>query len=262
MREPLLHFLVLGAVLFIADYLVVSRKDDPSVIVIDAAVDEEARRVFREARGREPNEDELYALRRVWLDNEVMYREGIALGLDKGDKTIHDRVVFKVLNIIDSELRLPPFDDEVLREWFEKNRSKYDEPARYDFQEAVLSGTPSDDGVRAFVDRLNNGTPGDAGAGLRVFRGRPLGSVVESYGDEFARALEAAPTGQWRALPTSGGLRAIALLAVTQAKPATYEDLRGVVLQDWKDAVAAEQRAAAVRRLAEKYRIEVRAMTP
>ena len=37
-----------------------------------------------------------------------------------------------------------PFDDKLLREWFERNRAKYDEPARYDFQEAVLSGNPSE----------------------------------------------------------------------------------------------------------------------
>ena len=48
-------------------------------------MDNEAREVFKKARGREPNKEELYALRRVWLDNEVLYREGLALGVDKGD---------------------------------------------------------------------------------------------------------------------------------------------------------------------------------
>src|SRR5262249_15596855 len=87
-REPLLHFTVLGALLFAIDHHLASRADDPHVIVIDAAVDAQARQVFKAARGREPNDEELYALRRVWLDNEVLYREGLALQVDKGDSAI------------------------------------------------------------------------------------------------------------------------------------------------------------------------------
>ncbi len=84
------------------------------------AVDNQARQVFKAARGREPNEDELYALRRVWLDNEVLYREGLALQVDKGDTAIRERVIFKALSVVDAGLKLPPFDDKLLREWFEQ----------------------------------------------------------------------------------------------------------------------------------------------
>src|SRR5262245_45433005 len=77
LREPLLHFVIVGGVLFAADHFIVSRSDDPHVIVIDAKVDAQARHVFKDARGHEPNADELYALRKVWLDNEVLYREGL-----------------------------------------------------------------------------------------------------------------------------------------------------------------------------------------
>ncbi len=132
LREPLLHFLVLGGLLFAIDHFIVGPADDPRTIVVNAAVDNQARDVFKAARGREPNEDELYALRRVWLDNEVLYREGLALGVDKGDTAIRERVIFKALSIVSADLKLPPFDDQMLREWFEKNRAKYDEPARYD----------------------------------------------------------------------------------------------------------------------------------
>src|SRR5262245_43964995 len=90
-REPLSPFFVLGGALFAADRILIDRGDDPHTIVVDAAVDRHAIELFREARGREPNQDELYALRRVWLDNEVLYREGLALQLDKGDQTIRDR---------------------------------------------------------------------------------------------------------------------------------------------------------------------------
>src|SRR5262249_55566380 len=151
---------------------------------------------------------------------------------------------------------LPKFDDKLLRDWFESRRAKYDDPARFDFQEAVLSEDTTEAAVRAFVDALNAGAPGDAKAGLRVFKNRPRDNLVQSYGAEFAKALEAAPVGEWRAQPSQGGMRAIRLDAIKPAKAASFETLRGVVLQDWTDAVMAEQRTAAVRALARKYMIK------
>ena len=218
-----------------------------------------ARQVFKTARGRDPDASELAALRQVWLDNEVLYREGLALGVDKGDSAIRERVIFKALSIVDANTRRPPLDDAVLRAWFEGNRARYDEPARYDFQEAVLAGDAGEATVRAFADALNAGTPGDAKAGLRVFKGRPHRNLVEGYGADFVKGLEAAPVGEWRAQPTRDGLRVMRLEAVTPPKPAAYEALRNVVLQDWTDVVMAEQRTAAVRALARKYRIQTEA---
>ena len=259
LHEPLVHFVVLGALIFAADHVLVGRNDDPRSIVVGAEVDSEARQVFKAARGRDPDAKELTALRQVWLDNEVLYREGLALGVDKGDTAIRERVIFKALSIVDANTRRPALDDAVLRAWFEKNRARYDEPARYDFQEAVLAGDSAETTVRAFVDALNAGTPGDAKAGLRVFKGRPHGNLVEGYGADFAVALEAATVGEWRAQPTKDGLRAMRLEAVTPPKAAAYEVLRSVVLQDWTDAVMAEQRTTAVRALAGKYRIKTEA---
>jgi len=256
-REPLLHFVVLGSLLFVVDHFVFIRTEDPRVITIDAKVDAQARQVFREARGREPNKDELYALRRVWLDNEVLYREGLALQLDRGDPTIRDRVIFKALSMIDASVKRPPFDDKVLHEWFERNRAKYDEPGRYNFQEAVLSGDKSEAALHAFVQSLNAGTPSeDVQAGLRVFKDRPHENLVQSYGGEFITALEATPVGEWRVLQGRDGPHAMRLESITPAKPADFEDLRGVILHDWTDAVMAEQRSAAVRALAKKYTIK------
>jgi PPIC-type PPIASE domain len=255
LREPLLHFLVLGGLLFAIDHFLVSRADDPRRIVVGPAVASEAVATFEAARGRPPNAEELAALQKVWLDNEVLYREGLALQVDKGDPAIRERVIFKALSVIDSGVKLPAISDEELRSWFEAHRSKYDEPARYDFEEAALSGESSEPAVREFVAALNAGTPGDARAGLRVFKGRPHQNLVESYGPELARALEQANPGEWRALPTKDGFRALRLQKVTPPRPAMFEALRGVVMQDWKDAEASQQRSAAVKALSKKYDI-------
>jgi hypothetical protein len=261
LREPLLHFLVLGGLLFAMDQLISGRADDPRLILMDAAVDNQARQVFKAARGHDPNEEELYALRKVWLDNEVLYREGLALQVDRGDPVIRDRVIFKALSVVDAGLKLPPIDEKLLREWFERNRVKYDEPARYDFEEAVLSGDTSEGAMREFAQALNAGTPGDARAGLRMFKGRPQSNLLQSYGADFLKALDSTPVGEWRALPGRDGLHVMRLHAITPPKPAVFENLRGVVLQDWTDATMSEQRTAAVRALAKKYKIKAEVET-
>jgi hypothetical protein len=257
LREPLLHFMLIGALLFGIDAFINARKYDPRVIVIDAAVDRQAQDVFKAARGREPNAEELFALRRVWLDNEVLYREGQALEMDKGDQAIKDRVIFTALSMINASLKLPPVDDAVLRTWFENNRARYDEPARHDFEEAVLAGDSGQAAARTFAEALNAGTPGDAQAGLRVFKGRPRDTIVQSYGPEFMKAMDALAPGRWAALPQRDGWRVVRVQAVHAAKPASFEDLRGVVLQDWKDTVMSEQRSAAVAAMARKYTVRV-----
>jgi len=252
----LFHFAVLGALLFGIDHVLASRDGDPRIILVDAEVDAQAIQVFKEARGRDPNREELYALRKVWLDNEVLYREGIALGLDKGDKAIRERLIFKALSVVEAGVKLPAFDESTLREYFEKNRARYDEPARFDFEEAVIAGDRSETAARAFAQALNAGTPGDVEAGLRVFTARPHDNIVQSYGTEFAAALEVAPVGEWQVLPSKEGQRVMRLKSMTPASPANFENLAGVVLQDWTDAVMAEQRSVAVSALARKYTVK------
>lgn len=259
LREPLLHFVVLGGALFALDHFLGGHGDDAHTIVVGADVDSEARQTFKATRGREPNPQELEALHRVWLDNEVLYREGLALQVDKGDPAIRERVIFKALTMIDSNVHVPPADDPVLRAWFDGHRDKYDEPARYSFEEAALSGDSSEVAVREFVTALNSGVPGDAKAGLRVFKDRPHASLTESYGPEFVRTLARAQPDTWQAVKTRDGWRAIRLDAITPAKPAVFEAVRGMVRHDWIDATAAEQRTAAVRALANKYTIKYEA---
>jgi hypothetical protein len=255
LREPLLHFLLLGGLLFGIDHIVAGQADDPHTIIVGPEVDAEAVSIFRETHGRDPNEEELNALHRVWLDNEVLYREGLAMQVDKGDTAIRERVIFKALSIVDAGVKLPPLDDAQLREWFEQNRAKYDEPARYNFQEAVLSGASSEEAIRAFVARLNSGAPGDAEAGLRVFKDRPLANLVQSYGPDFPKQLNEVQADTWQALKVGDTWHALRVDSIAAPQPAVFEPLRGIVLQDWTDAMAAEQRTAAVRTLAKKYQV-------
>jgi len=261
LREPLLHFLLLGALLFAINHFA-NPANDPTRIVMGPEVDRTAREAFEKARGRPPEADELAALRERWLENEVLYREGLAMQLDRGDSMIRDRVVFKSLSMIESRLRLPDYDDATLKAWFEAHRERYDTPARFDFLESLPGGAANEASVRAFVDRLNGDMAGDAGAGLRVFKGRPLANIEQSYGKAFAQALESAPEGRWMALESASGWRAIRLETRHMPEPARYEALRHVVVQDWTDATMAELRSKEVAKLARKYRITEPTDTP
>lgn len=257
LREPFLHFVILGGLLFAADYYLVGRADDPRTIVIDAAADQEMKQVFRSARGHDPDAAELAAVREQWVNNEVLYREGLALKLDKGDKSIQDRVAFKMLSVIETNVKAAPVDDKTLRDYFEAHRIEYDEPERLDFAEAALSGHPPEQQVRDFVARLNAGAPGDPNAELRLFKARPFPTVEQAFGKDAARALKAAKPGEWQALDTPFGWIALRLVSVSPPKPALFEASRALVRQRWIDANAAEQRSQAVREIRRKYRVKI-----
>ena len=83
-----------------------------------------------------------------------------------------------------------------------------------------------------------------------VFECDGCGDVLDTGTGDFSSALSAMRRDGWRA---------VQLDSITPPKPADYEALRGVVLQDWTDAVMAEQRTAAVRALARKYFVKVEA---
>ena len=101
-------------------------------------------------------------------------------------------------------------------------------------------------------------TPGRPGgfALQRVQQLRPHANLAQSYGPELTKALTESKQGTWHVLRTREGWRAMRLNAAAPPKPAMFEVLRGVVLHDWTDATAAEQRTAAVRALAKKYQVK------
>lgn len=255
LREPLVHFIVFGALVFGTDHYLNAGRDGSNVIVIDAAVDDEARSVFRSAMSREPTSEDMRILRQRWLDNEVLYREGLALGVDQGDTTIRERVIFKALSMMEANLSLPSIDEAGLRAWFEQHRADYDEPQRFDFLEAVpLADAPGTDAAQ-FASALNRDAAASGQGSLRVFKGRPRSNLVTSYGEPFARALEGATPGQWQVLPGADGSLVIRLDAMAPGTKVAFEAVQARVYQDWKDATMQKVRTDALRQLSRKYTV-------
>ena len=267
-REPLLHFAVAGALLFGVDHVINASDEQSRVIRVSKDVDQEALVMFRNTLGRVPNDAEMQTLRARWVDNEVLYREGLAMRVDQGDATIRERVIFKALNVMQANLTLPPISEAGLRTWFDKHHAKYDEPDRFDFLEAVMVGKPTQAEIDAFVTALNAGgaAPDQAASNtksdLRVFSGRPRSNLLASYGAAFTAGLEALPTGQWRALPSSDGVRVVRLEKKTLGQRASFESVRTTILDDWKDATMQDLRTAAVRELGKKYTVSMAESAP
>jgi hypothetical protein len=254
-REPLVHFVLLGALIFGADAMLTRVRGSDGDIVVPDAVRQDVRATFAAAARREPTDAELKPLLARWVDNEILYREGLALGLDKGDPAMRERVIFKALNVVQAGVVLPRIDDAGLRAWFAANHARYDVPGRISFDEAVPSSDATPDSLRRFVAALNGQAEPELESSLRVFKQRPRDTVVQAYGAGFAGELERLPPGVWSTVASSGGLRAVRLGDVVPGAQARYEDVRDRVYQDWKDDTSARLTSQAVRALGQRYRI-------
>jgi hypothetical protein len=255
-REPLIHFFILGVLIFAVDHLLVSERGDPQEIVITKETYAEARSAFVGGMKREPTAAEMKVLTDRWLDNEILYREGIALGMDKGDPAMKDRLIFKVLTAAQAGLALPKIDDAGLRAWFESRRDRYDLPARFSFEEAVLAaGDATPEKLQKFVTALNSQQAPELEGSLRIFTDRPRPNLVQSYGAPFADALEKQSIGSWAVLQSQEGARAIRLTALTPGRAASYDEMKERVYTEWKEFTSSQLTKTAIREMAKKYRV-------
>lgn len=127
-RDPLFHFLVLGALIFGIDHVLTTRRGDGMNIAVSQSVQRDIVALFRVRNKREPNADERAALIDRWIEAEALYREGLAQGLDRSDQRIRDMVISDTTSVIQSSLTVPPIAPDDLRAWFELHRAKYDRP--------------------------------------------------------------------------------------------------------------------------------------
>jgi hypothetical protein len=261
-RDPLVHFFVLGAAIFAVDQLLLSRRGDAQTIHVSAAVQSEARNSFMQSLKREPSGDDMNILINRWVDNEVLYREGLALGLDRGDTAIRERVIFKALSVTQSGITLPRIDEAGLKAWFEARADRYGEPTRIDFLEAVVTSDRSEAALRRFVEGLNGQAEIDAQSSLRVFKDRPRENIVQSYGASFADSLQKLTPGQWQVLESADGPRVIRLENIKPGKFAEFDAIKASVYQDWKDETMAALSTKAVREMGSKYRVNVERTGP
>jgi len=257
LHEPLLHFLVLGGLVFALDYSLGDSAANQRVIRVDDALVGELREMFESGQGRPPTTKEIDSLLYRWVQNEVLYREAIARGLDQGDDMIRERMVTKLRQVMmDSIVVDRPTDDE-LRRWFEENRAYYDLPERYDFEQVGLAATTEPEAV-ALAAAMNSGSPpGELAARVKRYEGRPRANVEEMFGAGFATALLAHTGEQWLAVQSNEGWHAARVTRVLPAEPARLEAVRLQAEGEWKHLQQKQQAADAIAAIRARYEIRM-----
>jgi len=254
-QEPLLIFAAIAVFIFLGDQMIALTKTDPKAIVITSQLRNDLKQIYANSFKRDPSARDMQILIDRCVDNEVLYREGLALGLDKGDDSIRERVIFKTLSVTQAEVNLPNPDENFLKNWFNEHQDQYNEPTQLNFEEAVVFGKPNPMEIKNFVLALNGKGKSSIDSNLEIFKDRPRFTIADGYGEEFTKSLEQLPRNEWSALESTAGTRIVRLVSVKQGQKANFEQLKAKIYTDWKNQTAAELSTKAIRELGKKYKI-------
>ncbi|MCU0837493.1 MAG: peptidylprolyl isomerase [Rhodospirillales bacterium] len=258
-REPLLHFTVLAGILFGLYQWVGPKPTNSAVIVVDAAVRNDMIDRFRKATQREPAPAELDHLIDGWIAKEVMYRQGLAMGLDRSDGRIREIVIANMHALVRAQSVPDAPPESELQKWFEQRRSNYDRPRTFDFVQVLFAGDDADAQARAQQARLTLASAAnseEAEPHLRPYRQRTREQVVKTYGEAFAAALERQPLGEWGVLRSMRGWHAVRLDAIAEPQAAVFETLKAQLENDWRREKEFELAAEMQRAMRASYTVE------
>ena len=211
-REPLLHFLLIGALLFVAFALFQGRDaaTDTRIVITQGDIGV-LQANFARTWQRPPTRQELDGLLENKIREEIAYREAVALGLDANDAYIRQRLRTKLELVLEDISGLDPQSDEELAQYLAQHPDKFRREAQVGFSQLYLGEQPSaQDAARVLAQLAEAG----AGADLESF-GEPimlpqaipvstLSTIDRQFGDGFAGQLEDLPAGQWQGPVKSG----------------------------------------------------------
>jgi hypothetical protein len=133
-REPILHFLLIGGLLFVLYAKVTPKDSGGERLVVTQAMAEELSRQHQARWMRPPNEQELASLVDAYVRDEIMYREGLALGLDRDDPVIKRRVRQKLDIVVEEQLAVAAPDDDELSAYMTRHAARYTRAASVSFE--------------------------------------------------------------------------------------------------------------------------------
>jgi hypothetical protein len=265
LREPLLHFLLLGGVLFAAFGRGESTAgvDDRQIVVSEADIDRLAAG-FSRTWHRPPAAEELQAQIEDFIREEVLYRSALVLGLDKDDTIIRRRLRQKMEFLFEDTV--PPPREPELHAYLAAHAGKFRTQPLISFRQIFVSmkrGGTAEADARQILTRLVSAAPGAADGGDTLLLGEafsqtPLDRIAALFGDDFAHSIAEAPPGSWVGpLRSSYGLHLVWVTTVEPAALPPFETMRPAVEREW----FAEHRAAAqttqYQELRARYRVIV-----
>jgi hypothetical protein len=272
LHEPLFHFLLLGAVLF-GVYAVLNDGDDAAeagvITISEADVDWLIAAWSRQWR-RPPTETELRGLIDNRVREEVLYREAIAMGLDRDDQVIRRRLAQKMEFLTEDLALMVEPGDSALEAFYEANADGYRIPEQRAFTHVIFS-----------VDRRGDAAFEDARAALVVLQGdsasgerapevgdrflqpydytlRSEERVARDFGGQFAAGLFAAEPGEWTG-PVSSSF-GVHLVRVTEWTAPVQPPLADVIDRVRTDLAAQrrqEANEAVFQALLQRYDVQV-----
>lgn len=264
-REPLFHFLLMGAALF----LIFGLKPGPETessnrILVDAGEVKQLAAQFQRTWMRPPTERELEGLVESFVRDEVYYREALALGLDKDDRVVRQRMRQK-LEFIFEDLTAETPTDEQLAAYLEEHADDFGIGPRVSFQQLYLNpdeGRDLEGDARELLAMLATGAePMEAGDPSLLPFDMKLASASEiarTFGGEFAEEMSRLEPGDWLGPVYSGlGAHVVRVTAREEGRLPELAEVRPVVEREWLAQRRNELREMAYSRLRQGYEVVV-----
>ncbi len=274
LREPLLHFLLIGSALFAVYYTLnpsADQRQESHRIVITADDLAQIQIAWTAQWHRPHTPDEMRNLLNGKIREEVLSREATALGLDKDDTIMKRRLAQKMEFVMEDVAALREPTDDKLRRWFEQNRQRFALPSLVTFRHLYFS--PDLRGARARDDaadvlrtlaRKPEESPELQGFSDRFifqdfYSERSPDQIAGIFGTHFAQALLGREQGKWQGPIESGlGWHLVWIESKIPGRVPAFEEIQAAVKSAWSD----EQRAEAKRRMFESLRSRYQVVLP
>ena len=267
LKEPLLHFLLIGAALFLyfdgggAGSLV----GKPRIVVTSGRIEHLAV-AYASAWRRPPNENELKGLIDDWVQEEIAVREAVAAGLDRDDAIVRRRLRQKFEVMAEEEGREEPTQAE-LAAYLHGHAERFTPPATVSFDQIVLDLAGSADVER--VAALTKIALTRAAEPASLGRASMLPGRVESarvdlvareFGAAFADRLASLPTNEWSGpLRSAFGFHLVRVESYAPGEAPPLERVAAAVAREWEHERRLAARAESFRKLRERYDVVVEA---
>ncbi len=206
LAEPLLHFLLIGALLFVLFEVLRSPGDVSDKRIVITQSDVEALQAnFARTWQRPPTMQELQRLIEEKVRGEIAYREAVAMGLDVNDAYVKQRMKAKLEFMLEDISTLDQPTDQELADYLAQHPEKFRREAQVSFVQVYLGEQPSEQEVARVLSQL---TEAGAEAELETYgksimlplavSASPLSVVDRRFGSGFTAQLEGFPVGQWQ----------------------------------------------------------------
>ena len=264
LREPLLHFFLGGALLFGAyGWLQDGRSNTPTEIVVSRGQVRSLQMQFERVWQRPATRDELQGLIDGWVKEEIFYREGLAMALDRDDPVVRRRVGQKLEFILDSAAPAAPTDIE-LQSWLDAHPGNYQTEPTYSLRQVFFNPARHGDALGADIAAarraLESGKAieGDTTLLPHEMNAARATEVARVFGDEFVERLGTAAIGGWHGpMPSEFGVHLVKLTERRDGGRATLSDVRAQVERDLLHARTEHAKAAVYERLRANYSVRI-----